>query len=215
MAIKFELLSVGLESYFVISEPFYSYIYNNYRIDTSKEKLKIASIFNMKDLLINNFLDPYNDIYVKVGLGLDIYETHLALNIPIVTFTTKNSENKDIYIRIPGYYIEDYRTIEDIEYMNKYLVLDFGYLPLSEDLSVFFDDIKEFFKTITGVTPDIKELNIGEPTFINREEHGVLETARKNNITFKKPYRLQYEELSLKYNELINRLDQLGIVLGE
>ena len=214
MQVTVEPPYIGQKAIFTFKEPFATYFKLTYNLDSLEFKLKVVSIISMKDMLRNDLRDPYSEVYLKAGIPVEEFNRDLENDIPLIGFSFVDLRGNTQYLRCPLNYIESYRAISSIEYINKLLVIDLNKLPLNLDITFFFDDLKDFIENRIGIRPDIKEVAIGEIELIDNDEHTTRETVRQNSITVYKTLSTQYHELNLKYNELLARLDQLGITLG-
>lgn len=207
--------SVGTEAYFTFKEPINTFLKNKYNLDSLTVKLKVISVISMKDMIRNDFRDPFTELYMPSGLSEVEYKKDLIDNIPIVSFSFRDLDGVEKYIRSPLNYINSISNISDIEYINKLLVIDLNKLPVSLDISFLFFELSDYIKTRLGITPTIKEVNIGDVTFVSTNEHNTRETIRNNNVTVHKTLSVQLQEANLRYDNIMARLQELGIVLGE
>lgn len=206
--------SVGTEAYFTFKEPVNTFLKNKYNLDSLTVKLKVVSIISMKDMIRNDLRDPYTEIYLNCGLSEVDYKKDLLDDVPIVSFSFKDSEGIERFIRAPLNYISSISNVASIEYINKLIVIDLNKLPMSLDTTLFFNDLSDFIQTRLGITPSIKEVNIGDVELVDVEEHNIRETIRKNMVTVHKTLHVQLEEANIRYDGIMNRLQELGIVLG-
>ena len=206
--------SVGLEAYFSFKEPINRYLKNKFNLDAMTTKLKVVSIISMKDSIKNDLRDPYSELYNPAGISESDYKKDLTDNVYIVSFYFKDVRGVEQTFRSPLSYIESISTPADIEYMNRLIVLDLNQLPVGLDLSSLFNDLADFVKTRTGVEPDLKEVSIGDVSLISPTEHETRETVRANMVTVHKTLSIQLEEADLKHDQLLQRLQTLGITLG-
>lgn len=214
MDISVNVPSIGLQAYFTFKEPFNTFFKAKYNLDSLTIKLKVISVISMRDMIRNDLRDPFTELYETVGISEVDYKTDLLDNIPIVSFSFKDLSDVEKYIRCPLNYIDSYSNVSNIEYINKVFVIDLNKLPIDLDLSVYINDLKDFIESRVGLTPDVKEVSIGDVELVDLNEHSTRETIRTNTITVHKTISTQLQELNLKYNELLNRLQTLGITLG-
>ncbi len=206
--------SINQEAYFTFKDPFNYYIKNRQNLNTLSVKLRVVSIINMKDMIRNDLRDPYTELYEPATLTEVDYKKDLIDNIPIVSFAYVDRVGVERFFRAPLNYIESISNFANIEYLNKLLVMDLNRLPKDLDLTVFFNDLQSFISSRLGVVPLIKEVGIGSVELIDVVEHDARETIRANSITVYKTLETQLEELQIEYNQLINRINTLGISLG-
>lgn len=206
--------SVGLEAYFTFKEPINRYLKNKFNLDSLTVKLKVISIISMKDMIRNDLRDPFTELYSAAGLSEVDYKQDLLDNVPIVSFSFRDLEGIERFIRSPLNYISTISNLADIEYMNKLIVLDLNKLPISLDTTLFFNDLADFIETRIGILPSIKEVNVGDVELVSLDEHTTRETVRNNMVTVHKTLSIQLQEANLKYDQVMNRLQVLGIVLG-
>lgn len=206
--------SIGLEAYFTFKEPISFYLKNKYNLESLETKLKVISIINMKDMIRNDLRDPYTELYLPSAIPETDYKQDLLDNIPIVSFSFIDNREVERFIRCPLNYIESYSNITNVEYINKLILIDLNRLPVSLDTSVFFNDLNDFIESRLGVSCVIKEVSVGEIELVTQEENELRETIRNNNITVHKTLSTQLSEITLKHDQLLLRLQDLGITLG-
>lgn len=213
--ITVNLPSLNLIAYFTFKEPVNTHFKNKYNLNSLNKKLKVISIIGMKDMIRNDLKDPYMNIYVPLGINSEVeYKKDLNDNIPIISFSFKDNLEVERYLRCPLNYIESYTLVSDIEYINKVIVLDLGMLPKDLDISMFYNDFKDYIETRIGVNPELKEIEIGNIELVSESEHTTRETIRNNTKTVYKTCYTLYEEEKSKNTELLLRLQSLGISLG-
>lgn len=203
------------EFYATFKEPFNTYIKNKFNLENMNKKLKVVSIINMKDMIRNDLKDPFTELYLPLGISEIEYKKDLNENIPIITLMFIDDVGVERYFRIPLNYIESISQLNEVEYINKLIVIDLNRLPSDLDLTVFFNDLKDFIESRVGIIPQIKEVSIGSVELVSQEEHEIRETVRMNSITVYKTLSAQLEDLNLRFNSLLARVKALGIVLGE
>jgi len=206
--------SVGLEAYFTFKDPINIYLKNKFNLDSLTTKLKIISIISMKDMIRNDLRDPYTELYVPANISEVEYKKDLLDNVPIVSFSFRNIDGIEKFIRSPLNYIDSISNITNVEYLNKLLVIDLNKLPKDVDTTIFFTDLSDFIESRLGLVPSIKEVNIGDVELVSQTEHETRETIRANMITVYKTLSVQLQEITLKHDQLLNRLQTMGIVLS-
>lgn len=206
--------TVGTEAYFTFKEPINYYIQNKLNISNVFIKIKVISVISMRDTIHNDLRDPYTDLYLPANIKETEYKQDLIDNVPIVSFLFKNSKGINKYFRVPLAYISSMSEITDIEYNNKLIVLDLNKLPAEYDTTVFFQELKNFIETRVGIVPSIKEVSIGEVELVDNVEHEIRETVRQNMITVYKTLSVRLEEITIKHDQLLNRLQALNITLN-
>ena len=206
--------NIGLISVFTFKEPINTYLKNKFNLDSLTVKLKVISVISMKDMIRNDLRDPFTELYSSAGITEVEYKTDLIDNVPIVSFSYTDLAGIERYIRSPLNYIDSIANISNIEYMNKLLVLDLNKLPASLDTTLFFNDLSDFIQSRMGLTPSIKEVNVGDIEFVDNTEHTTRETVRTNTVTVYKTLATQLSEANLRYDQVIDRLTALDIHLG-
>lgn len=206
--------TVNLVAYFTFKEPFNLLIKNKFNIHTTRIRLKVVSIISMRDTIRNDLRDPYSDLYQLANIPEVDYKADLLDNISIVSFSYIGIDKVERFIRVPINYIEAVSDFSTVDYVNKSIVVDMNRLPFDLDLSVFFNELSDFIETRYGIEPVIQEVSIGEVELVDTDEHVIRETVRANTITVHKTLHTQLEEITLKYNELVNRLNTIGISLS-
>lgn len=214
MEITVDVPSLGMESYVVFKEPLNYYVRNKYNLNPANTKLKVISVITMKDTIRNDLRDPYTDLYLPAAISEVDYKKDLTDNVPVVSFSFRDVRGVERFVRSPLNYIESFSNISNVEYLNKALVVSLGYLPSELDTSLFFSDLKDFIESRLGVTPEVKEVSVGNIELVDDETHELRETVRKNTVTVHKTLSIQLQESNHRHDQLLQRLRTLGIVLG-
>lgn len=206
--------SVGLEARFVFKDPAGRYIRNKLNITEENILLTAVTVSNMRELVEVDMRDPFQDAYYPMGLTRTQYEEDLKNDVPLITFRHESLSKTISYLRIPLNYVEDYSNVAEIGYINKLLVIDLGSVYKELDTSVIFPDLKDFITTRLGIVPDVKEVGIGDIESVSQVEHDTKESLRTNLVTVRKTLTIQLEEMTLKYDQILQRLQTLNITLG-
>lgn len=206
--------SIGLQSYFTFKDPINTYFKNKFNLDSLTIKLKVISIISMRDMIRNDLRDPFSEIYVPAGLSELEYKKDLRDEIAIISFSFVDIQGVTKFCRCPINYVQSIADISNKEYINKMIVLDLNRLHSDLDTTVFFTDLADFIESRLGIIPAIKEVNIGDVEFVTPDEHVVRETVRTNMVTVHKTLSTQLEEANLRYDQMVQRLQDLNISLG-
>lgn len=206
--------SVGTEAYFTFKEPINYFIRNRFNVNTLAVKLKVISVISMRDMIRNDLRDPFTELYTPASIDEASYKKDLLDNIPIISFSYTDAKGIERYVRSPLNYIDSISSITNKEYINKLIVLDMNRLPSEYDLSAIFNDLASFVEGRTGIVPSIKEVSVGSVEFVDSTEHDTRETVRKNMVTVFKTLEIQLEEMTLKHDQLLSRLQTMGITLN-
>lgn len=206
--------NVGTEARFVFKDPVGRYVKS--RLNTPEDKILFTttSIVNLEEMTVLDLRNPYEEIYRPIGLTQFQYEDDLRNNVPVLTLKHRSTSGTVVFIRAPATYIESYADVADVTYINKLLVVDLGSVPEDLDTSVHFLDLKDFIQTRLGAIPDIAEVAIGDPESVSQTDHETLETIRGNRVTVKKTLTIQLAEITHLYDQILARLDIMGIKLG-
>lgn len=206
--------SVGMISYFTFKEPINTYFKNKFNLDSMTVKLKVISIISMRDMIRNDLRDPFTELYVPAGLTELDYKKDLRDEIAIISFSFVDIQGVQKFCRCPINYVESIANISNKEYINKMIVLDLNRMPSDLDTTIFFTDLADFIESRLGIVPAIKEVNIGDVEFVTPDEHVTRETVRTNMVTVHKTLSTQLQEANLRYDQVIQRLQDLNITLG-
>lgn len=206
--------TVGTEAYFTFKNPYNLFIKNTFNINSLSTKLKVISVISMRDMIRTDLRDPFTELYEPAGLSEVEYKQDLKNNVYLISFSLKTCDGVERYLRVPINYIGEVSLPSNVEYGNRILMLDLGSLPLTLDLTPLFSDLIDFVASRTGVTPEIKDVSIGEVIHISQQDHDTRETIRRNSVSVHKTLAIQLEESKYLRDQLLNRLEQLGIVLG-
>lgn len=214
MEVTVAIPSVGTEAYFTFKDPYNLYIKNKFNINTLSTKLKVISVISMRDMIRTDLRDPFTEIYEVANLSEVEYKRDLKDNVYLISFSLKTCDGVERYLRIPLNYIAEVSSPSSVEYANRVLMIDLGSLPLTLDLTPLFVDLADFAASRTGVTPVIKDVSVGEVLELNQNDHETRETIRQNSVTVHKTLSVQLEEERHMKDQILNRLNLLGIVLG-
>lgn len=206
--------SVGTEAYFTFKEPFNTFISNRFNINAANIKLKVISVIAMRDVIRTDLRDPYTDLYDPAGLTEVQFKLDLKNHVPLISLSFKNEEGVERYIRVPLNYVSEVSTASSIEYLNRLLVIDLGALPRDLDLEVHYQDIQDLIATRLGVQPELKDVTVGDVQLVSPQEHRTRETIRNNSVSVHKTLAIQLKEATESRDQILNRLNDLGIALG-
>lgn len=214
MEITVSAPTVGQEAYFKFKNPVLSYVQSKLNTNESSILLKVIGINNLRGLLEAELRDPYVDTYAPMGIPVQDYRDDVLNDIPMYVFSYKDMGGNIVYIKAPLNYIQEYSGTLDINYTNRLIVLELGKLPATLDTVVIFQELQDLVYDKLGVTPTAKEISVGEPEKIERSDHELRESIRKQSIQVAKSTKATLAEVTHKYNELTARLSDMGIVLG-
>lgn len=206
--------SVGQEAYFKFKNPVLTYVQSKLNTNEASILLKVIGINNLRGLLEAELRDPYVDTYAPMGIGVQDYRDDVLNDIPLYVFSYRDMGGNIVYLKAPLNYIQEYSGTLDINYTNRLIVLEMGKLPATLDTVVIFQELQDLVYDKLGVTPTAKEISIGEPEKIERGDHELRESIRKQSIQVAKSTKAALAEITHKYNELTTRLSDMGIVLG-
>lgn len=207
--------SVGVEAYFTFKEPYNLYIKNKFNINTLSTKLKVISVISMRDMIRTDLRDPFTEVYEVANLSEVDYKRDLNNNVYLISFSLRTCDGVERYLRVPINYIAEISTPSIVPYSNRIIMVDLGSLPTELELTPMFVDLIDFIATRTGVDPVVKDVSVGEVTQVDQPSHETRETIRRNSVTVHKTLAIQLEEARHAHDQLLNRLNALGIVLGE
>ena len=206
--------SIGIQAYFTFKEPVATYVRSKMNSQQLSHRFTVTSVVSIRESIELELRDPYVEVYGPLGILDYDYRKDVIENIPIYALKSTLPGGGSVYIKVPLNYIADYGTISEVLYTNRTIVLDLGKIPRDLSLAHCFDDLVDIVKTRTGITPAVKEVSIGEPDKISREEHEVRDTVRSNSVTVKKTNSMLLAEITHRYDQLLARLNTLGISLG-
>lgn len=206
--------SIGTQAYFTFKEPMTRSLQNRLGVASSQILLKVSAINEIKEMLQSELRDPFLEAYAPSGIEQSQYNQDLIDNVQILTFKYTAIDESVKYVRVPLTYVQSYDAVADITYVDRTLVINLGPQHQDLDLTPVHVDLIDFIKTRTGITALVKEVGMGDPIAVTPEEHTLRENLRKGEITVHKTKHTEYEELSVLYQNLVNRISQLGISLG-
>lgn len=201
--------ALGTKGFWTFKEPFNSFVINNYNIDLVNSKQTVISVMSMKDLIANNFIDPFTAIYLPSGLNEVDYKEDLLDDVPILSFSGM-AGNTEVLFRIPLNYVASIPNDSDVTYRNKAIVLDLGNLPDNVDLSIHNNDLKDFALSKYGVLPSVKEVQVGTPSYISKLASKTSEIIRINSATMRDTHLLQLKKLKITYDEIMFKYQRIS-----
>lgn len=207
--------NIGTEGIFKFKEPYDMYLKNKFHTIASFTKMKVVSIISIGDRIRVDAKDPFTDLYEPAGLPETEYKLDVINNIPIISLMYSNNNGVVKYFRVPATYIESISDTTDVQYINRYILIDLNKLATTTDLSGIYEDLRDVIHEKLGVVASINDLSLGEVETITNGEHILRENIRTNAITEKLSYRVRALQAELKYSEVIQRLNDLGIILQE
>lgn len=214
MEVTVAIPSVGTEAYFEFKDPYSTYIRNKFNINTLGVRLKVISVISMRDMIRTDLRDPYTEIYATAGLSEVDYKQDLTNNVYLISFSFRTCDGVERYVRVPLNYVASQSDSATVEYTDRIVMLDLGYLPKDLELTPFFNELIDFMATRTGVNVEVKDVSVGNVKLVAQEDHETRETIRKNSVSVHKTLEVKLEEKTLLLDSLMNRLKTLNIVLG-
>jgi hypothetical protein len=193
---------VGSEGLYGFKDPFYQYLNRTFGTDIKNVILKIESIASLKDILVNNNVDPYLNIYKPVGISDLQYRYDVDNNVPIVTFLYKRESEQTLF-RVPLSFISKIVSEDAIPYKQTLIQIDLGNLPSNLDITVMFNDIANYITSIYGVSsPNIKLQYGSGSELVSPTDHTAREAIRENAKTVQETCLIKYNKLLILYNDL-------------
>jgi len=138
---------VGSEGLFEFKDPFNQYLNQKFGTNISNVILKIEGITSIKDILVNNNVDIYLDIYKPLGISDVQYRYDVANNVPIVTFLYKKDDEETLF-RVPLSFISKIAGDDSVVYKQTIIQIDLGNLPSNLDIEVMFNDLANYITSI-------------------------------------------------------------------
>lgn len=205
---------VGTNAVFSFKDPFSKLVSNKLNTPASGVALQVTSISSMKDMIRLTRFDPYTEIYSKVKLGEVEYKQDLNDDIKILTLTHLDADGIATHIQVPLTYIRSISEPNAIQYIDRGLVIGLGHLPVDLDLDPHREQIADYVRTLIGVKVTVCDVSVGTVKHKSSIDHDALEEIRKNSVKVHKTTEIQLAEARLTINSMVDRLNELGIVLG-
>ena len=202
---------IGMSAYFSFKEPVATYLKNKIGPISYTKKMTIISILSLTDMLNTELKNPYLEVYEPLAISEADYYIDLKSNATIISLQLADTNQ---IVRIPSSFILSYSDIGSIDYTNRLIVIDFGQLPTQESFVYLFNDLKDFILSRTGIEVQIKETNIGVAKTLSIDEYKEEKRQREARISVNTTLSTQLAQLQNLYNNLIVRLNDLGISLG-
>lgn len=206
--------TLNLQAYFSFKEPVFSRIRNKLNTREDSVELKVIGINSLKAMIESELRDPYVDTYQPLGIPDIDYRRDVLNSVPLYVLSHTNPLGRVTYFKCPLNYIADYSLVADILYTNRVVVIDMGKLPKALDTTVIFNELSDMVFDRLGVRPQLKEVSIGEPEAVVREDFQTRESIRLQSVTVNKSNRTRLAEMTLKHDQLLARINQLNITLG-
>lgn len=205
---------IGLEAYFSFKEPVTRSLQNRLGTSSNQILLKVSAINEIKEMMQSELRDPFLEAYAPAGLEQAQYNQDLIDNIQIITFKYTALDASVKYVRVPMTYVHKYDSVLEIAYLDRSIVVNLGLQHQDLSLESLHAQLVDFIQTRTGIISQLKEVSLGDPLKITADEHANREAVRVNSITVFKTTETQLEEMRIKYQGLVDRISQMGIVLG-
>jgi hypothetical protein len=193
---------VGSEGLYGFKDPFYQYLSQKFGTDINNVILKIEGVTSLKDILVNNNVDPYLDIYQPLGISDIQYRFDASNNVPIVTFLYKRELDQTLF-RVPLSFISKIAGDDSILYKQTIVQIDLGNLPSNLDVSVMFNDIANYITSVYGVSNPNITLQYGSGSeLVSPIDYASREAIRGNTKTVQETCLVKYNKLLILYNDL-------------
>ena len=129
---------------------------------------------------------PYETIYKPVNISEQEFMDDVNNNVPIIVFSNSGGET----FNVPANRIASQPMVNGIRYQEKVLAINLGNLPVTYDLTVLLDVVKDAVYDTIGIKSTCKVLPSSSIVLYNEEEHltyvKLLENAKsidKSNQT--------------------------------
>jgi hypothetical protein len=193
---------VGSEGLYGFKDPFYQYLSQKFGTDINNVILKIEGVTSLKDILVNNNVDPYLDIYKPAGISDLQYRFDASNNVPIITFLY-TGETEQTLFRVPLSFISKIASDDSVLYKQVLIQIDLGNLPSNLDVTVMFNDISNYITSIYGVSnPNITFQYGSGSELVSPTDYTTRETIRENTKTVQETCLVKYNKLLILYNDL-------------
>lgn len=161
-----------------------------------KMEYKVVAIRSIKEL-VDTGDDPFNTIYVPLGITEDKFREDVKNNINIIVLTNTSGNT---YSYIPSSYISTAPDSSGYKYADTLLAVNLGKIPLDLDLTNLKEEIRDLILAKTGLTTEVKHINTSAIELVDEVTH--LTFLRKINYGGSKEqsYRIKYEKLLEAYN---------------
>lgn len=197
--------SIGFNGYVKFKEPFQGWLVGTLGCDPSKLKLKVTSVIDMADMIVNDQRDPFTNIYFPLNIEESRYKEDLDSGVPVISFAYIDPLGVKGNFRVPHNYIESFSLTAQVPYQNCTIVIDLGKLPVALETDIVRAEIAELLLDRMGVLAELKEVRIGSPDLVGEDEHATRERIRQNTASVKKSVFSQLAETQNLYNELMRR----------
>lgn len=212
------LPSPGLEGVFHFKEPYGLYLRNQFGLVSNSIRMKVVSVISLKDNIRNDARDPFSELYSPLGISESDYKLDVVNGVPIISLSFLNDKDVERIFRVPASYIESIDDLSNVDYLNRFILIDLNKLPITLDTTVLFPDIRDKIINSLGIPDEniiIKEVSLGGVESISTEEHDMREVIRQGVITENQTLSARLTELELLYSSLVDRLDTIGIELWD
>ena len=207
--------SQGTEAYFTFKEPMLRSLQSRLGVSSTQILLRVSAVNEMREMLQSELRDPFLEAYAPANIEQSQYKQDLRDNLPVITFKYTTPSDTVKYVRVPLSFLQDCSQTTEVPYYNKTLVVDLGPQYQHLDLSPIHTDLLDFIKARTGIDAALKEVTMGDAALITADEHAIREAVRINSTTVTQTLSTQLVTLQQQYQGIIQRLNELGIVLGD
>jgi len=172
--------SIGVRGLFKIGTPFSSYI-------NVQQEFKVVSIDTIPKI-VNAGQDPIKTIYEPVGLSKDDFNTDLDNNVKIITLSTDSGE----YIYIPDKYILSQPIVNGINYREKTIMVNLGYLPVNHNIDTLTSIVEDDIYDVLGIKTNAAIIDTSTTISIEGLKHKEFMLKLENKKKIDKSYRTRY-----------------------
>ena len=162
------------------------------------QELKVIAVRSIPELEQSS-LDPLNVIYLPNNLTEDDFKDDAVKDVPIVTLANEGG----VKYTIPANRINTIPTITGVKYQEKILAINLGPLPVTFNLDIAKEILKQDIYDILGIDSQVKVINSSAITLMSKEEDATYTQLRENIATVDKSYRTRY----LETKELLEKRD--------
>lgn len=206
---------LGVSTYFSFKEPVQSYVQNAFNQSTGFGiHAKVTGLYDLNTLIEEESVNPYEKYYSKYKIPKSQYYSDLSSGNPLLALKVDLATAINPYIYVPLAYLSGYGEGVIKKYSNRMLYVNLGSMDVELNIEYLYPEVKNLVMALVGVECSVHDEASIDITEKGIEDHNNLEDIRNNKRTQIKTSKVMLEELTVKYDQLVQRINDLGIVLG-
>jgi len=180
---------INSKGLFTFGEPFSNLIPSNH-------EYTVLSVRNLDELVASGE-NPYDTIYVSVGMSEADFLDDVANNVPIVVFST---DGKELFY-VPADRVLSQPTKTGHTYIERVLMIPIGTIPTDYNLETAISVLEDTVRDTIGVTASVNVVDTSATVQYTNKEHNAFMALLNNSKNVKETYRSKYNKLLVNFEK--------------